>query len=315
MRICLLAPLPPEALTSQLPDHVEVVTPDTAGDVVTAATGADVVVADWSGSHRVDAELVAALADGATVLMPAAGTDPIDLDACRDADVTVAACAGLNAVAVAEWCVWALLDTRRGFSSSQTALRAGEWQQLGRARHQLAGATVGIVGLGAIGQALARLLSGFGCELLYTARTRRDADHEADLGVRWAEPDELVAAAQAIVLAIPLTDDTRHWLDADALSRCRQDAVVVNAARGEVLDAAAAATALSEGRIHGVATDVFAVEPPPDDHPLVAEPLATVTPHVGGVSADSVGAIFARTFANLQVLVSGEGELEGVVVP
>lgn len=315
MRICLLAPLPATALTSQLPDDVEVVTPDDAGSALAAAAGADVVVADWAGNHRVDAALVAALAPSATVLMPAAGTDPIDLDACRDAGVTVATCAGLNDVAVAEWCVWALLDTRRGFSASQTSLRDGEWQQLGRARYQVSGATIGIVGLGAIGEAVARMLTGFGCDVVYTARTRRDEQHEASLGVRYVELDELIASAQGIVLAVPLTDATRGLLDADALSRCRPDAVVVNASRGEVMDAAAAAEALAAGRLHGVATDVYAVEPPPADHPLVTQPLATVTPHVGGVSADSVGAIFARTFANLQVLVSGEGELEGVIVP
>lgn len=312
--ICLLAPLPASTLTSQLPESVVVRTPADHGGRIGAATGADIVVADWSGAHLVDAELVAVLAPGAAVLMPAAGVDPIDLDACRAAGVLVAACEGLNATAVAEWVVWALLDVRRGFSAGARSLAAGEWQQLGRARWQVAGATIGLVGLGAIGAEVALLLGGFGCELIYTTRTRRAPAVEERLGVRWVPLDELFRTAQGIVLALPLTEETRGMVDRELLETCRPDAVVVNAARGQVMDAVAAAKALTDGVIHGVATDVFAVEPPPADHPLVSHPMATTTPHIGGVSADAVGAIFARTFANLKRLVDGHGELDGVVI-
>lgn len=313
--ICLLAPLPAAALTAQLPDDVEVRTPDESGGRLAAVTGADIVVADWSGTHQVDAELIGLLAPNAVVLMPAAGVDPIDLDACRAAGVLVAACEGLNATAVAEWVVWALLDTRRGFSAGARSLADGEWQQLGRARWQVAGSTVGLVGLGSIGTEVARLLSGFGCDLLYTTRTRRPAEVEEELGVRFVPLDELFRTAQCIVLAVPLTDATRGLVDAEMLATCRTDAVIVNAARGQVMDPQAAADALDAGTVHGIATDVFAVEPPPSDHPLVRHGTATTTPHVGGVSADAVGAIFARTFANLHRLLAGDEDLEGIVVP
>ncbi len=306
-RLALFAPLPVEAVSHRFPaDVLEVVAVTPDDDPVAAAAGATLAIADFSGRVRITRDVVAALAPTCRLIqVPAAGLDSVDVDACHDLGVPLASCAGLNRVGVAEWAVWAAMDAMRKLSWSDRALRAGRWEQLGHARYELAGKTVGIVGLGDVGSAAAERFRGFGVDLVYWSRTRRDPEVEASLGVRWAELDDLVATADVVVLAVALTEDTRHLLDADRLARMKPTAVVVNAARGEVTDEQALADAVREGRIHGAAVDAYATEPPPADHPLVTTDLAVVTPHVAGATAESVGRIFERVYDNVAAVLEG----------
>jgi phosphoglycerate dehydrogenase-like enzyme len=313
-RIALLAPLPAQAVTGALPDaDVEVVGIRPGDDAAALARGARIAIADWSANVRIAGDVVAALAPTCELVqVPAAGLDSVDIDACRAAGIPVASCAGLNTVGVAEWCVWAAIDALRKLTWSDRALRDGRWEQLGHARYELAGKTVGLVGLGDVGTAVAERLRAFGVDLVYWTRRRRSADEEGRLGVRWAELDELVAGVDVLVLAVALTDDTRHLLDADRLGRMQPSAVVVNAARGQVTDEAALAAALREGRLHGAAVDAFSTEPAPADHPLLTAELAVLTPHVAGATAEAVGRIFGRVFANVTAVLEGRRP-EGLV--
>lgn len=311
-RVALLAPLPPEVVRDRFPD-VEVTVPDP--DVVEACRGATVVVADWSGTHRVDADVVAVLDERCRLVqVPAAGLDSVDVDAIHAARIPLASCAGLNTTAVAEWCVWAAIDALRGFSAADRAVRAGAWPQLGVARYELTGRTVGIVGFGAIGQAVAGRLRSFDVDVRYATRTRRPAEVEAELGVTHAPLDELLPVAQVLVLACALTDETRGLLSSERIATLPHGTVVVNAARGEVVDEAALAAAVDDGRIHAVATDVFSQEPAPADHPLRGHDAVTTTPHVAGVSAEAVGRIIVRAFDNLAAALAGD-PIEGLVPP
>lgn len=313
MRIVLFAPLPPEAITGRFPD-VDVVTVDpSTPDPAATCEGADVVISDWSSRVRVAGDIVDALAPTCRLVqVPAAGLDSVDVEACRSAGVPVASCGGLNTVAVAEWCVYAAIGALRHFAPSDRALHRGEWEQLGHARYELARKTVGIVGLGAIGTAVAERLACFDVDLVYWTRRRRDRDEEERLSVRWSELDDLVAEADVLILAVALTDDTRGLLDADRIERMKNTSVVVNAARGEVTDEAALATALREQRLHGAAIDAFSTEPVPSDHPLLDAPSTLLTPHVGGVSVESSLRIIERVYGNIERLLEGE-EPEGLL--
>ncbi|MBW3620412.1 MAG: 3-phosphoglycerate dehydrogenase [Actinobacteria bacterium] len=306
-RIALFAPLPAAAVTGALPDAaLDVVEIRPGDDAAAGAVGARIAIADWSATVRIAGEVVDALAPTCELVqVPAAGLDSVDVDACRAAGIPVASCAGLNTVGVAEWCVWAAIDALRKLSWSDRALRAGSWEQLGHARYELAGKTVGVVGMGDVGRAVAERLAVFGVDLVYWTRRRRPPEEEARLAVRWAELDDLLAEADIVILAVALTAGTRHLLDAARLTRMKPSAVVVNAARGEVTDEAALAAALREGRLHGAAVDAFSTEPPPPDHPLVGEELAVLTPHVAGATAESVGRILGRVFANLTAVLEG----------
>jgi phosphoglycerate dehydrogenase-like enzyme len=305
VRIALFAPLPAEVLTGRFPDvDLEVVTIRPGDDAAARARGARIAIADFSSAVRIDASVVAALAPScALVQVPAAGLDAVDVDACRAAGIPVASCAGLNTVGVAEWCVWATIDAMRKLTWSDRALRAGRWEQLGHARYELAGKTVGIVGMGDVGRAVAERFRAFGVDLRYWSRTRRSGD-EQRLGISWSDLGDLVATADALVLAVALTDDTRHLIDADRLTRMKPTAVVVNAARGGITDEAALADAVAAGRLHGAAVDAFTSEPVPHDHPLLATELAVLTPHVAGATAESVGRIFGRVFDNVEAVLA-----------
>lgn len=306
-RIALFAPLPASALTGAMPDaDLEVVEIRPGDDAAALAAGARIAIADWSSAVRIAGDVVAALAPTCELVqVPAAGLDSVDVEACRAAGIAVASCAGLNTVGVAEWCVWATIDALRKLTWSDRALRDGRWEQLGHARYELAGKTVAIVGMGDVGRAVAERMRAFDVDLTYWTRRRRAPDEEQRLGVRWAELDDLLPAADVVVLAVALTDDTRQLLDATRLGRLKASAVVVNAARGQITDEAALAAALADGRLHGAAVDAFAVEPPPPDHPLLTPELAVLTPHVAGATAESVGRIFGRVFANVSAVLAG----------
>lgn len=312
-KIVVLAPIPAEALAPRFEGH-DVVGVGRDEDPVAACQGADVCIADWSAHHRVDGGVVEALSGTCRLVqVPAAGLDSVDLEACQAADIPVASAAGMNAGAVAEWCVWAALSGLRGLVASERALRRGEWDQLGRARYELAGKSVGIVGMGDVGQAATRRFSAFDVELRYWTRNRRPPEIEDAFDLTWTDLDELIATVDVLVLAIALTDETTHLLSRERISAMRTSAVVVNAARGSVTDEDALADALREGRIHAVATDVYGTEPPPHDHPLLEIDTAVTTPHVAGTTAESVGRILGRSLANVHAALEG-GAIEGLVV-
>lgn len=314
-KVVVLAPIPAEAVQPQLPDGHEVVAVGRDEDPAGACDGAEVVVADWTAHHRVAGDLVDVLAPTCRLVqVPAAGTDSVDVGACAEAGIPVASCAGLNDVAVAEWCVWATIGALRQLVRDDRTLRAGEWNQLGRARYELAGKVVGIVGMGDVGQALAPRLGGFGVDVRYWTRNRRSADREDELDITYRELDDLVGDADVLILAIALTEDTHHLIDAERLAAMKPSAVLVNAARGGIVDDRALAEALAEDRLHGAAIDVWDPEPPPDDHPLLAMETAVVSPHLAGTTAESAGRILGRSLDNVRRALAGEDPVGALAV-
>lgn len=308
----LLAPLPPEALTGTVPD-LEVRTPTDQAAALADAEGAVVCVASWQGDGLVvDADLAAALAPTCRLVqVPAAGLDGIDLDACRSHGIPVSSAVGLNDVAVAEWVVWAVLDGLRGLAHAHASLQAGQWEMFGRARHELAGRRVGVVGLGAVGRAVVPRLVPFGVGIAYWTRTRDEA-YEQQHGITYRDLDDLLATSDVLVLTIASTPQTRGLLSSGRLAAMPQGAVVVNAARGDVWDEQAVADAVEAGGLLAAVTDVFSTEPPPPDHPLLDAERITATPHVAGPTAEVVGRITQRVLGNVAAALADE-PLEGLL--
>lgn len=306
-KVVVLAPVPREMIAHPLPDHDVVIVPP-QDDPLPACRGADVCIADPSGRHRVAGPVIDALSPTCQLVqVPAAGLESVDLAACAAAGIPVAGVAGLNAAAVAEWCVLGTLAALRRLGPDDRAVHAGRWEQLGPARFELAGKLVGIVGMGPVGVAAARRFAAFDADVRYWSRHRRAIDIEREFGATWLDLDVLVAAADVVVLAIALGHETEHLLDAQRIARMKPTAVVVNAARGEVVDETALALALAEGRLHGAAVDVFSDEPPADgEHPLLRCETALLTPHVAGLTTESLGRIMTRTLANVRKVFAGE---------
>lgn len=207
------------------------------------------------------------------------GLDHIDLDYCAAHQITVRNAAGYSTTAVSELAVGMMLDLLRHATTLDGEIRrgGGRGSMLGG---ELRGRTVGVVGTGAIGTAVIRLLLAFGCRVVAYSRSQRDAVRA--LGVSYVELDELMSVSDIVTLHVPMTADTRHLIDARRIALMKPTALLVNTARGGVVDTQALAEALKNGRIAGAAVDVYDSEPPlPVDHPLLQAPNCLCLPHVG----------------------------------
>ncbi|WP_198670543.1 2-hydroxyacid dehydrogenase [Oceanicella sp. SM1341] len=244
------------------------------------------------------------------------GYDNIDCEAARARGVRVLRTTGSNAVAVAETALGMMLALERNIVRGHVALRGGDWAKsaLAPTSGTLSGKVVGIVGLGHIGRALAGLLRGFGCTVLYSQRTRLDAEREAALGVRFVALDALLSQADVVSLHCPLTPETAGMIGAAALARMKPTALLVNLARGGVVDEEALADAIEAGALRGAATDVFATEPMTPGHRLSRLDRVIVTPHLGAISTDSFAPTLRRMIGNLASLAAGAEPPEGDVV-
>lgn len=232
------------------------------------------------------------------------GYDNIDLDAARKHGVRVLRTTGSNAVAVAETTLGLILAVNRNIVRGHVGVLNGQWRkgELSATSSRLSGKTVGIIGMGYIGKALARLLKGFGCTILYSKRTPLPETEEAESGARFTPLDELLATADVVTLNCELNDTTRNMINRDTLALMKPDAILINAARGGVMVEADLAVAIREGRLRGAGVDVFAIEPIQPDNPLIGLDRVIVTPHLGAISADSFASSLTRMIDNFKAV-------------
>lgn len=216
------------------------------------------------------------------------GLDHIDMQYCRERGIEVRNAAGYATEAVAELAVGMMLDLYRKITPFDSATRNLSTRNniLGRELH---GKTVGIVGTGAIGLKTAGILKAFGCRLLAYSRSQRK--EALEMGMEYTSLEDLMRHSDIISLHTPLTDQTHNMINRDMLSLCKTDAIIVNTARGGVIDNAALAEMLNEGKIAGAATDVYETEPPlKADHPLLSAKNTLLLPHVAYATRESFDA-------------------------
>lgn len=207
------------------------------------------------------------------------GLDHIDLDYCQAHGITVKNASGYATEGVAELAIGLMLDLYRRITVLDADTRKGGTRNnfLGK---ELRGKRVGIVGTGAIGIQTAKLLQAFGCDVVAWSRTQK-ADVQA-MGIAYLPLEELMSTSDIISLHVPLTADTHHLISKEMLALCKPTAILINTARGNVVDIDALACLLKEGKLAGAGIDVFEKEPPLAlDHPLFDAPNCIVVPHVG----------------------------------
>lgn len=238
-----------------------------------------------------------------------AGYDGIEIERARAAGVLVATNGGANAISVAEHAVMLMLAVYRRLIEMDRQVRRGGWRSapLGAERtYELAGKTVGILGLGNIGREVARRLRCFDVRLLYYDPLRRTPDEEQALGVCYAPFDEVLQQADIVTLHLPLSPATRGLIGRREFALMKTGTVLINTARGELVDEAALIEALESGRLLGAGLDTLAQEPPPPDHPLLRHDRVVLTPHSAGPTWDSWPRRFANAFANVERVARGE---------
>jgi glyoxylate reductase len=237
----------------------------------------------------------------------AVGHDNLDLDACTARGVLATNTPDVVTEATADL-TWALLlAAARRLAEGDRFLRARRpwiWGPEFFLGFEVHGKTLGVVGLGRIGRAVARRAAGFGMPVLYTARRRLPAEREAELGVAWRGLDELLAEADFVSLHLGLSPATRHLLDARRLARMKPTAVLVNTARGPIVDEAALVAALAAGRPGAAGLDVFEREP--EVHPGLLElDNVTIVPHLGTATFDTRVAMGLTAAGNLLAALEG----------
>jgi (S)-sulfolactate dehydrogenase len=231
---------------------------------------------------QVDASLLAAAARLQAVGRVGAGLDNIDLDACRARSVKVVSAPGLNAVAVAEMTMLLLLTLARRLRPAMQTAADGTWDRLATMGSELQGRTLGLVGFGAIGAAVAERAHAFGMRVVAA-----DPHVTASYRARLCELDELLEMADAVSLHVPLTAETRHLVNAGFLKRMRPGSWLVNTSRGGVVDEAALVAVLGSTHLGGAALDVREHEPPARPDPLAGRPNVVLTPHVAGLTVEA----------------------------
>ncbi|MDA7427944.1 hydroxyacid dehydrogenase [Primorskyibacter aestuariivivens] len=250
---------------------------------------------------QVTAELLDAAPGLACVGRLGVGLDNIDQPACAARDVTVYPATGANNLSVAEYVIATAMMLLRGAYQRNDQMLAGDWPRGPASGREIAGKVLGLVGFGAIARDTAALARGLGMEIIGYDPFLPE-DHPAWDGATRAELPDLLAQSDVVSLHVPLTDGTRHIIGAEALAGMKDDAILINAARGGVVDEAALAVALKAGTLGGAALDVFETEP------LTAEararfadvPNLVLSPHIGGVTVESntrVSAMIAEVVA------------------
>lgn len=260
-------------------------------------------------TDRVDDELLDAAGPKLRVVSNyAVGYDNVDVAACARRGVAVGNTPGVLTETTADL-AWALLmAAARRLAEGDRYVRAGRWQTWGPLLllgPDVHGATIGIVGFGRIGQAVARRAGGFGMEILYHDVARLPDEVTAPLGATYVPLDELLARSDFVSLHVNLTTETRHLINATTLAAMKPTAVLVNTARGPVVDSAALAVALHDGVIFAAALDVTDPEPIPIDDPLVGLDNCLIVPHIASASRATRGKMAAMAAANLLAGVRG----------
>lgn len=265
-------------------------------------------------SDRIDSSFLDAAPSVRAISQLAVGYDNIDVEAATSRGVLICNTPGVLTDATADLAFALMLAHARRLFAGDRALRAGEWGQwspvfmLSRDLH---GKTLGIVGLGAIGQAIAERARGFKMPLRYWSRSRKP-EVEAELGIEWRSLPDLLRESDYISISLALSPETRGLIGAEQIALMKPDAVLVNTARGPIVDQDALYEALREGRIGGAALDVFAEEPLPTDHPLLGLDNVVVSPHVGSATVETRTRMTDLAVDNLLAFFRGERPPAGI---
>jgi phosphoglycerate dehydrogenase-like enzyme len=242
------------------------------------------------------------------VQLISAGYDRLDVEAARRAGVPVANNGGANSVAVAEHTMMLILATMKRLVWQHVNVVAGKWRvgDLGEQRvYELAGKTLGIVGLGTIGKRVARRAPAFDMRVQYYDIVRLSEDQEDALGVRFTLFPELLRTSDVVTLHVPLNATTRKMMGAREFALMKDTAILINTCRGPVVDEAALHQALTTRQIGGAGLDVMVDEPPQTDHPLFKLDTVTFTPHMAGPTWENWGKAFRNGFDNILRVAAG----------
>ncbi|MDL5376893.1 2-hydroxyacid dehydrogenase [Exiguobacterium mexicanum] len=276
----------------------------------------DVLVEEAASAHAlwtmlsdtIDRELMEQAPQLEVISNLAVGYNNIDIEAAKERGIIVTNTPDVLTETTADLAFGLMMMTARRLGEAERDLRAGEWKSwtpMGYVGMDLYRAKLGIIGMGRIGEAVARRARGFDMDVLYHNRTRRH-ESESMYGFVYAELDELLEQSDFVVVLAPLTEETRGMLGVEQFAKMKSTAIFINVARGEIIDETALYEALNEQRIWAAGLDVFAKEPVAMDHPLLTLPNVTTLPHIGSASIQTRLAMMALNREAIMNVLDGE---------
>ncbi|MFR8737620.1 MAG: 2-hydroxyacid dehydrogenase [Eubacterium sp.] len=235
------------------------------------------------------------------------GLDSIDLEYIRNHDIPFYVNKGVNAQSVAEHTILLMLASLRNLVEINENTKRGIWkkQAQGVCTHELCGKTVGLIGMGAIGRKVAGMLKAFGAKVLYNDVSKMKQEDENALGIKFSTREEIIEKSDIISLHCPLTDDTRHMINDRAVNKMKNGVILINTARGGLIDEAALINGIKNGKIAGAGIDVYEKEPVDNSEVLNLQNVIT-TPHIGGVTYDSFYQMMYQAMRNIEMFDKGQ---------
>lgn len=235
------------------------------------------------------------------------GVDHVDIDYCKERGIRVCNCAGYSTVAVADLVFGLIIDLYRNIDKCNEVTRQGGTKD-GLVGFELEGKKFGIIGTGAIGIRVANIAKAFGCEVYGYSRTVKE-----NTGIKYVDLNTLLSTCDIVSLHVPLNDSTKGLINEDNIKLMKKNAILINTARGPIVDSKALSNALKEGIIAGAGVDVFEMEPPiPEDHVLFEAPNLIVTPHVAFATKESMIKRAEIVFDNIDKYI--DGNIQNVIV-
>lgn len=259
-------------------------------------------------SDKVDEEVLSAGKNLKVVANLAVGFDNIDLEAATKRGIIVTNTPDVLTETTADLTFALLMASARRIVEAAEYIKAGKWEGWSPyllAGHDVYGKTIGIVGMGKIGEAVARRAKGFGMEILYHNRSRKPGA-EKELGAVYSSFEDLVAKSDFVVSLAPLTPETRNLFTAAVFTKMKNSAIFINAGRGPVVDEQALYDALKDGEIAGAGLDVFEKEPISAEHPLLQLPNVTAIPHIGSASTETRTIMIKLCCTNVKAVLTGD---------
>jgi len=304
-RVASLSPYPEQVVRDLFGGaydvEVVVVPPPPSSDALHhAVADADLVLADKRHRHRLDKALLSTMRRCRLIQQPAVGFDVIDHRAAAEFGIPVANAAGYNRDAVADWVVMAILNLIRQGAYADRQMRGGDWPFVRMQGRELGALTVGIIGLGNVGNAVASRLRAFGSRILFTDVVPRSLPGATSMPL-----NDLLAEADVVTVHVPLDGSTRGLIGAAQLRRMKAGAILINASRGPVVDEAALVQALDAGGLGGAGLDVFEIEPLGAESPLRSFDNVFITPHSAGLTSEAEARVLQVCGANMRRVLEG----------
>jgi lactate dehydrogenase-like 2-hydroxyacid dehydrogenase len=280
------------------------------------AAGADAEMMFVNAITPIKKELINALPALKIIQTEGVAFNAVDIEAAAARGVYVCNAKGANSIAVAEHTVLLIMGVLRRIGEGDRAVKSGRQNEAQSAfilhgLHELNALKVGILGFGGIGKEVAARLKAFGCDLYYYDVFRPSAEQERELGVKYIDRDDLLGVCDIISLHMAVTPETKDFLNEKTLALVKQGAIIINTARGELVDSKALAEAIMNGRIAGAGFDTIAPEPVTLDNPLLQMPEPYINrilcaPHIGGTTLECVRRIANITWDNFKAVAAGE---------